>query len=102
MAEFVAVAKTTDLAEGKLRRVNLGGTPVAIANVGGALYAFGNTCTHMGCSLAQGRLHGTTVTCPCHGSMFDVTTGSVLRGPAKEPVASYAVKVEGEGIQVRT
>jgi nitrite reductase/ring-hydroxylating ferredoxin subunit len=50
----------------------------------------------MGCSLANGELKGTTVTCACHGSQFDVTSGAVLRGPARKPVRSYAVQVEGE------
>jgi len=102
MSEFVTVAKASDLAEGGLQRFDVGGTPVAVANVGGSLYAFGNTCTHEGCSLAQGQLDGTTVTCPCHGSRFDVTSGVVLRGPAREPVPSYAARVEGEDIQIRT
>ena len=102
MTEFMTVAKTSDLAEGELRRFDLGGTPVAVANVGGVLYAFGNTCTHQGCSLAQGELDGTTVTCPCHGSRFDVTSGAVLRGPAREPVASYPVRVDAKGIQIGT
>ena len=102
MSEFVTVAKASDLAEGGLHRFDVGGTPVAVANAGGNLYAFGNTCTHEGCSLAQGRLDGTTVTCPCHGSRFDVTSGAVLHGPARQPVASYAVRVEGKDIQIRT
>jgi 3-phenylpropionate/trans-cinnamate dioxygenase ferredoxin subunit len=100
MTEFVSVAKASDLAEGELRAYDVSGTPMAVANVGGTLYAFGNICTHRGCHLAKGELDGTTVTCPCHGSMFDVTTGAVLRGPAEEPVGSYAVRVEGEEIQI--
>jgi catalase len=59
---------------------------IAVANVEGVLYAFEDTCTHRGCSLSQGTLDGTTVTCPCHGSQFDVTTGEVRRGPATRPV----------------
>jgi nitrite reductase/ring-hydroxylating ferredoxin subunit len=102
MAEFVTVAKAGDVSQGELRRFDLGGTPVAVANVGGTLYAFGNTCTHLHCSLAEGELDGTTVTCPCHGSRFDVTSGAVLRGPAREPVPSYAARVEGKDIQIRT
>ena len=56
------------------------------------------TCTHAGCSLANGRLEGTTVTCACHGSQFDVTSGAVLRGPAQRPVRAHAVRVEGENL----
>jgi nitrite reductase/ring-hydroxylating ferredoxin subunit len=36
-----------------------------------------------------------TVTCPCHGSEFNVTNGEVLHGPAREPVRSYPVRAEG-------
>ena len=67
---------------------------IAIAKVGDAFYAFGDTCTHMGCSLAEGQLAGTTVTCPCHGSEFDVTTGEVLQRPARDPVRSYPTRVQ--------
>jgi nitrite reductase/ring-hydroxylating ferredoxin subunit len=63
------------------------GRKIAVANVGGELHGFDDTCTHRGCSLAQGTLDGTVVTCPCHGSQFDVTTGAVVLGPATEPVA---------------
>jgi hypothetical protein len=34
MAEFVTVAKASDLADGELRRFEVGGTPVAVADVG--------------------------------------------------------------------
>jgi 3-phenylpropionate/trans-cinnamate dioxygenase ferredoxin subunit len=66
--------------------------------VDGHLYAFDDTCTHLGCSLATGKLDGTTVTCRCHGSQFNVTSGAVLRGPAQRPVRSRLVQVEGEAL----
>ncbi len=74
---------------------------VAVANVGGTYYAFGDTCTHKHCSLAEGDLDGTVVTCICHGSQFDVTSGAVKRGPAETPVGSYPVRLEGTDLQVR-
>jgi len=70
------------------------GNRIAIAKVGDVFYAFGDTCTHQGCSLADGKLTGTTVTCPCHGSEFNVTNGDVLHGPARAPVRSYPIRVE--------
>jgi len=73
---------------------------IAIAKVGDAFYAFADTCTHQGCSLAEGTLEGTTVICPCHGSEFNVATGEVVRGPAREPVESYAVQLEGSTLEV--
>ena len=100
MDEFVKVASSTEVAEGDLAAFDVGGERVAIANVGGAFHAFGDTCTHLQCSLAEGELEGTVVTCPCHGSQFDVTSGAVLRGPAQEPVRSYAARVENDALRV--
>jgi nitrite reductase/ring-hydroxylating ferredoxin subunit len=81
---------------------DVAGTKVSVASAAGGLYAFDDKCTHMGCSLAKGKLEGTTVTCPCHGSQFDVTSGAVLRGPAHQPVRSRAVQVEGEDLLIET
>jgi nitrite reductase/ring-hydroxylating ferredoxin subunit len=83
-----------------LKAFEVAGVKIAVANVGGGMYAFGNTCTHRQCPLAKGELEDTTVTCPCHGSQFDVTTGGVLRGPAEEPVESYPIRVEDDTIQI--
>jgi 3-phenylpropionate/trans-cinnamate dioxygenase ferredoxin subunit len=94
------VAKVGDIPEGEIRAYEVGGEDVAIANVGGAFYAFNDVCTHAMCSLAEGDLDETTVTCACHGSEFDVTTGDVLGGPAMEPVESYDLTVEGDEIRV--
>ena len=82
MAEFVTVTGSVEVAEGEMTGFEVGGERVAVANVGGTLYAFGNTCTHLPSSLASGELEGTTVTCPCPGSRFDVTTGVLDGFPA--------------------
>ena len=90
----IRVGEAGDVSPGEMRVFDLEGTRVNVANAGGHLYAFADTCTHMGCSLANGRLDGTVVTCACHGSQFDVTSGAVLRGPAQRPVRSFAVTVD--------
>ena len=79
---LVRVGNSRDIAEGSMDVFDVGGTKVNVANADGNLYAFDDTCTHAGCSLAMGQLAGTTVTCSCHGSQFDVTSGAVLRGPS--------------------
>ena len=94
-AEFVTTIKTNEISAGGVKALDVRGTRIAVANVDGTFYAFDDTCTHTGCSLARGRLHDTTVTCACHGSQFDVTSGAVLRGPAARPVRSRSVRVEG-------
>jgi nitrite reductase/ring-hydroxylating ferredoxin subunit len=100
MAEFVAVSGAGDLGEGGMRTFDVHGTQITVANVGGAFHAFDDTCTHLQCSLAEGDLEETTVICPCHGSEFDVTTGAVLHGPARKPLATYETRVEGGTLEV--
>ncbi|MGH2793412.1 MAG: Rieske (2Fe-2S) protein [Actinomycetota bacterium] len=100
MSEFTSVTKPGDIQEGRLAAFDVNGAKVAIANVDGTFFAFGDVCTHARCSLAEGDLEGTTVTCPCHGSQFDVTSGDVLNPPATEPVPVYRARVEGDAIQV--
>jgi nitrite reductase/ring-hydroxylating ferredoxin subunit len=100
MAEFRSVAKSEDVGEGQVAAFEVDGEQVAVANVGGTFHAFGDTCTHAQCSLAQGDLEGNTVTCACHGSQFDVTTGEVLNPPATEPVPVFGIRVEDDDIQI--
>ena len=100
MADFVTVASVHTLDDQELASFEVGAERIAVARVAGAYHAFGDTCTHRACSLAEGELEGHTVICPCHGSRFDVTTGAVQRGPAQEPVRSYSVRVQDGALQV--
>ena len=97
---LLKVGSANDVAAGQMRVFDVGGTRVNVANADGRLYAFDDRCTHTGCSLALGRLAGTTVTCGCHGSQFDVTSGAVLRGPAQRPERSRAVQIAGDDLLV--
>ena len=92
----VRIGNVKDVVAGQIRTYDVRGTKIDVANADGQLYAFDDTCTHRGCSLARGKLEGTTLTCACHGSQFDVTSGAVRRGPAAQPVRSRSVHVEGE------
>ena len=99
---LVRIENAGDIAAGEMRVFDVAGTKVNSASVGGQLHAFDDTCTHRACSLAKGKLDGTTVTCPCHGSQFDVTTGEVRRGPAQQPVRSRSVQIEGASLLVES
>jgi nitrite reductase/ring-hydroxylating ferredoxin subunit len=68
----------------------------AVFNVAGSFCATQAKCTHRGGPLNEGKLDGSTVTCPWHGAQFNVCTGAVLRGPATDPVKTYRVVVEVE------
>ena len=99
---FVRLGDLHSVPEGEMRVFDVDGSKVNVANAAGGLYAFDDTCTHMGCSLANGELDGTTVTCACHGSQFDVTSGAVLRGPAQRPVRSHKVEIQDGSIMAET
>lgn len=88
MSRVVTIGGVDEVGGGEMRAYEVGGHRVAVARVEGDLHAFGDTCTHAQCSLAEGDLEGTVVTCACHGSQFEATTGEVLQGPAQDPVPS--------------
>jgi 3-phenylpropionate/trans-cinnamate dioxygenase ferredoxin component len=76
---------------------------IAVARVAGQLYAFDDlcTCSSEHCPLSGGLLAGTTITCQCHGSQFDIATGVVVRGPATDALSVYEAREAGGGVEVR-
>ena len=68
----------------------------AVFNIDGGFCATQAMCTHKQGPLSEGSLDGTTVTCPLHGAQFNVWTGAVLRGPARDPLKTYRVTIDGE------
>jgi 3-phenylpropionate/trans-cinnamate dioxygenase ferredoxin subunit len=79
MPKYMEVAKEGDVADGGMREVTAEGRKVLLAKVGGRYYAVGASCPHMGGSLASGKLEGTVVTCPRHGSQFNLSDGHMVR-----------------------
>ena len=100
MTEFIKVAQVDDLDEGELMAVEVDGEPVCLARVNGNVYAFTDNCTHISGPLDEGELDGEVLTCPWHGAQFNVCTGKVLRGPAREDIQTYPVKIEDTSILV--
>ena len=104
---FFEVAKTSDIPEGAMKAVSIQGKEIVVVNYSGNYYAINRRCTHMGGDLSKGKLDGKIVTCPRHGSRFDVTTGVSIAGPKigfiklktkNEP--GYQVKVVNGSISV--
>ena len=84
--------RISDVPEGSARLVG----DAAVFNVSGHLCATQPKCPHRQGPLTAGHVTGSTVTCPWHGSQFDVCSGAVLRGPAVTPLQTRKVIVEGE------
>ncbi|WP_432478519.1 Rieske (2Fe-2S) protein [Nocardioides sp. GXQ0305] len=64
----------------------------------GEFKAFTAVCTHQGCIV--GKVENNEIMCPCHGSAFSAEDGSVVTGPATEPLAAVQVSVEGDQISL--
>ena len=79
MSKFIEVAKIEELKSGTMKTVTAEGREILLARVGDKYYAVDNRCPHMKGDLSRGKLEGTIVTCPRHGSQFYITNGQVVR-----------------------
>ena len=62
-----------------------------------AYYAFSQVCTHQGCQVG---FTGTALACPCHGGMFNATTGAVISGPPNSGLTKFTVTKNGNILTV--
>ena len=96
----VKVANVSEVSVGTGKVVQGGDKTLALFNLGGTFYALDNRCTHMGGPLGEGAVEGNQVTCPWHGSVFNITNGEVVEPPARRPVATFRVHVERDEVLV--
>jgi NAD(P)H-dependent nitrite reductase small subunit len=99
VAEFVSVAKFSELEPGTGKEVEVNGVSIALFKIDGAVYAISNACPHRGGPLAAGPVEGHVVSCPLHFWDFDIITGEFTTNPEIR-LATYPVQVEGDDIKV--
>ncbi len=98
---WTRVAAVDDVPPGAATTAYAGGEQVAVFNASGRLYAIEAHCPHGNAPLAEGSVDGTVLTCPWHGSRFDLACGAeIVRGPAARPPRTYAVRVVNGAIEV--
>lgn len=78
---FIDVGAASAVPPGRMVHVEAAGREILLANVNGTFHAVSDRCSHEGARLSGGRLEGTVVTCPAHGSRFDLATGKNITGP---------------------
>jgi 3-phenylpropionate/trans-cinnamate dioxygenase ferredoxin subunit len=114
MGKLIRVASIDDLPEGTMKKYHVEDKEVLIAKVEGKYYATQNKCPHFGGDLSKGKLEGSTVTCPRHGSQFNLTDGGVVRWlkgtgiissigktlKSPQKLTTYDIKIEGQDIMV--
>jgi nitrite reductase/ring-hydroxylating ferredoxin subunit/uncharacterized membrane protein len=99
--EWAEAMPEQELAEGRPACALVDEVPVLLVREGGEIHALANRCTHRGGPLHEGEVSDGRVTCPWHGSEFDLRTGSVERGPASSPQPAYETRSRNGAIEVR-
>jgi len=96
---FVAVAKKDKLLQDAMLSVPGGGTDVLLVNTGGAIYAYEDSCGHMGVPLSCGSMKNNVITCGAHHWSYNACTGRGI-SPDTDYLKTFPVKVEGDDILV--
>lgn len=100
-AKWRTALPEAELVDGQLTKVEVRGSQVLLLKQGDRIHATSNICTHVGGPLNEGELDGTCVTCPWHGSEFDLRDGSVVHGPATNHLTTYETRVSDGNVQIR-
>lgn len=100
--EYVKVGTTDQLQEGRTMVVKIGRDEMVLAKVDGEFFAVSDYCPHGGWLLHDERLKGENIPCSLHGSVFNIKTGAIVRGPTFMPLTSYPVRVDGNDVLIQT
>lgn len=100
MGRWHDVTADGDIAPGGFALLETDELTAAVFNVGGALYAIEDVCTHDGAELAGGPIVGDQVVCPRHGARFCLRTGRALTPPAYAAVQTFPVRVVDGRVQI--
>lgn len=114
MSNFIEAGQADEVKDGMMKKASIQNKEILIARVNGKYYAVDNRCPHFGGELSQGKLEGTIVTCPRHGSQFDLADGQVVRWlnmsgfiakvskalKPQRPLVAYKVKIEDNKILI--
>lgn len=78
MSKKISIGSVADFPAGKAKVINADGTAIVITCMDDKFYAVENRCAHLGLPLGANKVEGTVITCPFHGSKFDMCTGENL------------------------
>jgi nitrite reductase (NADH) small subunit/3-phenylpropionate/trans-cinnamate dioxygenase ferredoxin subunit len=90
---LIKVCKVDDVPLAEMRQCQTDETEILVVNLDHQFYCLDARCTHAGAPLSDGELNGKVLSCPWHGSQFDVTDGHVLKGPADQALRVYPAKI---------
>jgi len=102
MSDWIDIGALDEIAPRGARVVKTQHGCVAVFRTGtDQVFALDNACPHKQGPLAEGIVHGTTVTCPLHNWVFDLATGQA-QGADEGQVATYPARIDGGRILLET
>jgi 3-phenylpropionate/trans-cinnamate dioxygenase ferredoxin subunit len=96
----VVLCKTSELAEGAMRRFEIMGYDVLAIRLGGRFYGIDSWCTYRYADLAEGSIdtdQGILVCKDCSGS-WDIASGQPKAPPASFPLTVYEMTTAGDDL----
>jgi nitrite reductase/ring-hydroxylating ferredoxin subunit len=72
------IATSNEIKAGEMFSTTVDGTKLLLSRVDGKVVGVIDKCTHLGMPMRKGKFAGTVITCPFHGSRFDIATGENL------------------------
>jgi nitrite reductase/ring-hydroxylating ferredoxin subunit len=100
-AKWTPLELSGAIPEGQLTKAKAGAQTLVLVRHGDTINALHDTCAHAGCSLADGKIVGSTVECSCHGSRYELATGHLRRGPSVYDQPVYEVRRSADGWEAR-
>ncbi|MDX1733460.1 MAG: non-heme iron oxygenase ferredoxin subunit [Halioglobus sp.] len=98
---YQRIAAAGELPAGKILCITVGDREILLCHTAEGYFAVDNQCSHAAARLSEGKLKGHRILCPLHGAAFDVRDGCALSRPASQPIATYALRVQDDGIFIR-
>lgn len=99
--EYTRLMLARELRENIPGRAEVAGSRILVLRRGETVFAIAETCAHLGGPLSEGDLEGDTITCPWHGSRFDVRTGELRDGPAVYAQPCFPARIRDGWVEVR-
>ena len=101
MSDFQLACSASEIPDGGMQLVEVDDRLVIVFNVQGDFYCIDDVCTHDGGPLSEGEIEGCQISCPRHGTKFDVRNGEALTMPATQATGSHEVKLDAGNIYVK-
>jgi nitrite reductase/ring-hydroxylating ferredoxin subunit/uncharacterized membrane protein len=99
--DWTPVLNVDELGDREPKRVEVEGKGVLLFREGNDIYAIGAVCAHAGGPLEEGKFYDTCVQCPWHDSVFDLSDGHIVHGPATQPMPVFDTRIRGGMVELK-